>query len=99
MTSADTVEKNGGLINALTGTLSKAIDTGLDLLTIRAQGKANAAIGTSYPTGQFNPADAASEQMQEKQVAAVTNTNLKTGLYIGGAIAAVVIIALVVKKY
>jgi len=98
MTSADSVEKNGGLINLATGLLSKAIDTGLDIATIRANGKANAAIGTVYPTGQVNPAAAKSEAEQNKQVAAVTAVPQKTLLIVGGAVVAIIVIALIIKK-
>lgn len=93
MDSAANVESQGGLLNTFTGLLSKGVDTALDLATLRAQGKASAAIGTVYPSGQNDPAAVESAKQTVVQVKENSNEYLKYALIGGGILAAVFIVS------
>ncbi len=86
-----------GGINPLTGLLSKAIDTAIDV-----GGKA---IGSKYATGQTDPATLASQKLAAAQQASATNTkatslvaNYTPQILIGVGILAVVALIIVVSK-
>lgn len=98
--SADFVPSDNiqGGINPLTGLLSKAIDTAIDV-----GGKA---IGSKYETGQLSPEAVASINAAAKQQASVTNTqvtakvaNYTPQILIGvGVIAVVALVVVLAKK-
>lgn len=82
-------------VNKLTGFLSKALDTALDVYTINQQTKQAKALGSVYPTGQRDPAAYQSDIDTEKKLKA--NTVNYTPYIIGGGaliIFAVVLVAL-----
>ncbi len=81
------------LLNGATGLLSKAADTALDVWALREAGKANASIGTAYPTGQVDPATVRAQVMAETQTEKLTGNNMQKYLpwIIGGGVALVVI--------
>lgn len=73
----DASNASNGLINALTGTLSKAVDTALDVYTIKQTSPKSNTVGTAYPTGQTDPASVKSEDSTVEQVKAQTNNIAK----------------------
>lgn len=78
--------------NPLLGGIGKSFDTFLDALAVQGAGKI---IGTSYPTGQQNPAAlAAANTATANQAALMQQSNLRTYLLYGG-IAAGGLLALV----
>lgn len=77
------------VMNGITGTLGKFFDTALDALAI---GAANKIIGSSYPTGQQDPAALAAKNTAAQAAAPF---NWKPWA-IGGGVAFVAIIALAV---
>lgn len=79
----------GATLNRATGTLGKFFDTALDQLAIQGVGKL---IGTTYPTGQQNPAALAA---QNSAVAAQSPFNYRPWI-IGGSIALGSILAIAV---
>lgn len=87
-----------GGINPLTGLLSKAIDTAIDI-----GGKA---IGSKYETGQVNPDTLAAAKKAAEQQANATNTkatsvvaNYTPQILIGvGVVAVVALIVVLAKK-
>ena len=87
---------NGG-INPLTGLLSKAIDTAIDV-----GGKA---LGSKYETGQVNPDALAAAKKAAEQQANATNTKATTviasytpQILLGVGVLAVVAIIIVIAK-
>lgn len=85
-TAKDTVPTSSpSLVNSLTGFLSKAADTALDLYSTQQTAKA---VGSLYPTGQQNPASVASAAGNQKAFNWMPWA-------IGGGIAVVLIIGLV----
>lgn len=77
------------LINGISGLLSKAADTALDVWAIRETNK-NANIGSYYPTGQVDPA-AVKAQVQVEQAKPVNYTP-----YIIGGVALVAVLGVAV---
>lgn len=96
-------EKNSEMVNALTGFLGKAADTGLEILKIREAGKA---IGSAYPTGQVSPATAASQAQAAAAAPSTAPASVSAGmsstqkaLLIGGvAVAGLLVVVLLARK-
>jgi hypothetical protein len=85
------------VLNKLTGTLGKTVDTFLDALAI---GAANKVVGTSYPTGQMSPAQlAAYNQANNLQTQNTQAFNWKPWA-IGGSIAvgSIILLAVVLPR-
>lgn len=81
---------SSGLLNGLTGLLSKGVDTALDVWAIK---ESNKSIGTVYPTGQVDPAAARSNEVAEKQTAAQTQNIAKYMPWIiGGGVVLVLVV-------
>lgn len=84
----------GNILNAFTGFLSKAADTAIDVFAIRNTG--GGAVGSVYPTGQVNPAAAASQNNSATEAAKFGETARTTQLVIGGVAIAAMLMAFVV---
>lgn len=82
-----------GLLNGATGLLSKVADTALDVWALREAGKANANIGSAYPTGQVDPATVRAQVMAETQTEKITGQNMQKYIpwLIGGGVALVIV--------
>lgn len=97
---------NSGLINSLTGSLSKAIDTGVDVWATKlAAPKTTQTVGQIAPTGQVSPEAAASQNSANKTGNAgntsaliAPKNNLKMYLIIGGVAAVLLIGTIIVLK-
>jgi hypothetical protein len=85
-------KQSSGIINSLSGLLSKAADTALDVYTI------NKNIGSAYPTGTVSPAQLAAAQQAAALQAQNTGLYTKYALLAGGLIAAIVVVSMIVKK-
>lgn len=87
---------SGGIINALTGLLSKGVDTYVDVWGLQQKTKA---IGTLYPSGQVDPATAQAQQQQASvQTQAQMITKWAPYLLVGGLVVAGVFVMIVAKS-
>lgn len=83
----------GGILNAFTGFLSKAADTAIDVFAIRNTG--GGSVGSVYPTGQVNPAAAASQNNANAEAARYDAQARTTQLIIGGVAVSAMLMAFV----
>lgn len=84
--------QNTGFVNGLTGLLSKAADTYLDVWGTKAK------VASLYPTGQTSPGVVNAQQTALSQQGSQV-TNLKPWLIGGGiAVAAIVLLVVIAKK-
>lgn len=93
------------LVNSLTGLLSKAADTAIDLYALKETKKA---VGTTYPTGQKDPAQVVVSQNDDEKLKAQTVAQpINIGglsvdpkiLMLGGAVAfGSLVLILILKK-
>jgi hypothetical protein len=81
--------ESNSILNSITGILSKAADTALDVYGMKEQGKI---IGSVYPSGQVNP------QMAPAQTAAVKPAVNYTPYIIGGGALLLVIVLVVATR-
>jgi hypothetical protein len=87
-------QSDSGFLNSLTGLLSKAADTAIDVVGLKA-------IGSVYPTGQVNPATVASQNTAANQSASATASipaAYKPYLIGGGIFVGVLLLAVVLTR-
>lgn len=77
---------DSGLINTATGLFSKVIDTGLEVIRIKAETGQD--LGAVHPTGQTNP----DRQAEMPEVPSVQNASAQVLKYAGPAIGIGVIV-------
>ena len=83
------------ILNGITGFLSKATDTALDVYRIREEAKNSPTIGTALPSGQVNP-DRLTAQPEVASANNAAQQALKYAPYmVYGGIALIAVIAVV----
>lgn len=83
-------DSGNGIVSSLTGLLTKAADTYVDQLALNGK----TTVGSSYPTGQTNPAAAAAVPTQ----AAAAANSYTPYLIVGGIVIALVVVMFALKK-